>query len=533
MRSIAWGSLLAASSILAALTWSGEADACGGCFIPPVQGNDTGTIVTAHRMALSVSTEQTILWDQIQYVGSPAEFAWVLPVKPGARIEVGSQAWFDVLDAATGTSVTPPRLSCKVPGFFGCSVAPGLGAGATMGCGASEAVNGGDNLTGPDPVQVVSHGATGPYESVVIHSDVPGALSAWLLDHKYAIPDDVVPVIEAYQDAGFDFAALRLLPSAGVQQMRPVRVVSPGASPVLPLRMVAAGTGPRTAITLFVIGEGRYTTKNIPEVRIPRETVYWDYATESSNYALVRDSLYGLGHSFFVPYSEPGGLFEPVVNPVTRFPTRYQTTAGAQLETIAEAFVEQAFQNGETTSTSCAAAFPAMADEDRRVAAPCDEQDGTGCVVDEATEIDPRVLECDPPLGSDIPLDDLAQALVGLHPSDVWITRLEADLTRKDLAEDLVIEAAAEQTPIHGAFQSHIGVNIPATCQLTKVGAAAAGAPADEDEPKEEKGGPGRLGPALVLCALGVILALRRLATPSRRPSRGLLSSVRAMGVAK
>ena len=111
MRSIAWGSLLAASSILAALTWSGEADACGGCFIPPVLGNDTGTIVTAHRMALSVSTEQTILWDQIQYVGSPAEFAWVLPVKPGARIEVGSQAWFDVLDAATDTSVTPPRLS--------------------------------------------------------------------------------------------------------------------------------------------------------------------------------------------------------------------------------------------------------------------------------------------------------------------------------------------------------------------------------------------------------------------------------------
>lgn len=69
--------------------------------------------------------------------------------------------------------------------------------------------------------------------------------------------------------------------------------------------MVAAGTGPRTAITLFVIGEGRYTTKNIPEVRIPRETVYWDYTTASSNYALVRDSLYGLEHSFFVPYSSP------------------------------------------------------------------------------------------------------------------------------------------------------------------------------------------------------------------------------------
>ena len=39
------------------------------------------------------------------------------------------------------------------------------------------------------------------------------------------------------------------------------------------------------------------------------------------------------------------------------------------------------------------------------------------------------------------------------------------------------VEAAAEQVPIHGAFQSHIGVNIPDTCQLTKVGAAAEIAP--------------------------------------------------------
>ncbi len=534
MRSIVWGSLLAASSVLAALTWSGEADACGGCFILPVQGNDTGTIVTAHRMALSVSTEQTILWDQIQYVGSPAEFAWVLPVKPGARIEVGSQAFFDVLDAATGTSVTPPRLSCKSPGFFGCSVAPGLGAGATMGCGASEALGGNEGLEGPDPVKVVSHGATGPYESVILHSDVPGALSAWLLDHEYAIPDDIVPVIEAYQDEGFDFAALRLLPSSGVQQMRPVRVVSPGASPVLPLRMVAAGTGPRTAITLFVIGEGRYTTKNIPEVRIPRESVYWDFLSASSNYSLVRDSVYGLGHSFFVPYAEPGALFDQVVNPVTGYPARYQTTEGAQLETIAEAFVEQAFQNGETTSTACADGFRALADDDRRVTDVCAESQDPTCAIAGANELDSRDLECPPPIGSDIPLDDLAQALTGMHPSDVWITRLEANLTREDLAEDLVVEAAADQVPIHGAFQVHAATNVPATCQLTKIAPGAAGA-AMVEEPKSDeggKGGPGRGGPVLLLGLLGALLALRRLAG-SKRPARLLPSSAPEMEVAK
>src|SRR5215212_5761782 len=166
MRCTVWSSLLATLSALSALTWSGGAQACGGCFIQPVQDNDTGTIVTSHRMALSVSGDQTILWDQIQYTGNPAGFAWVLPVKPGARIDVASEAWFDVLDAATGTSVSPPLLACKTPGYFGCSVAPGMGT-ASFGCGASEGL-GLDGGPEPDPVQIVSHGATGPYESAII-----------------------------------------------------------------------------------------------------------------------------------------------------------------------------------------------------------------------------------------------------------------------------------------------------------------------------------------------------------------------------
>ena len=522
MRKIVCGSLLAAASALSALSWSGDARACGGCFIPPPEVDNSGTVVTAHRMALSVSSEQTILWDQIQYTGTPSEFAWVLPVKSGARIEVGTQAFFDVLDAATGTTVAAPLIECKSPSFFGCSVAPGVSS-ASFGCSASEAA--GDDLTTPDPVQVVSHGAAGPYESVIIHSDVPGALSAWLKDHKYAIPDDIVPVIEAYQSEGFDFAAIRLLPSSGVQQMRPIRVISPGAAPVLPLRMVAAGTGPRTAITLFVIGEGRYTTKNIPEIQLPREQVYWDFAASQSNYARLRDAYYGKGGAFFSPYSEPGALFDTVVSPVTRFPTKYQTTNGWQFSTIAETYVEQAFVDGDTSSTDCLERFSDLAEDTRRVAAPCKDPGDEGCVYDEATEIDPATLECDPPLGSDIPLDDLAQALIGMHPSDVWVTRLEANLTRADLANDLVVEAAPKQVPVHGAFEAGYAVNLGETCRLTK-GAAVLPDGSSSDKDAGDKGdsgggsGLGRVAPALFLGALGLLFALRRLASHSRRPRR-------------
>ena len=84
------------------------------------------------------------------------------------------------------------------------------------------------------------------------------------LPHGYAIDPSVKPIIDAYTAEGFDFIALRLLPGQGVQQMKPVRVVTPGMSPTLPLRMVAAGTGANVAITLFVIGEGRYEAQNFP-----------------------------------------------------------------------------------------------------------------------------------------------------------------------------------------------------------------------------------------------------------------------------
>ena len=119
MRFGLWAPVLAIG--LASVSVARDAEACGGCFIPP--GN--GTVVTGHRMALAISPAQTVLWDQIQYSGDPAEFSWVLPVKPGAFIEVATDAWFETLDAATATNVLQPQVGCHDTFNFG------------GGCGAS------------------------------------------------------------------------------------------------------------------------------------------------------------------------------------------------------------------------------------------------------------------------------------------------------------------------------------------------------------------------------------------------------------
>ena len=89
----------------AALLEPVRAEACGGCFVPQSER----TVVTDHRMALSISPTQTVLWDQIRYSGDPAEFAWVLPVRAGATIELSNDAFFSALDASTQPVVVTRR----------------------------------------------------------------------------------------------------------------------------------------------------------------------------------------------------------------------------------------------------------------------------------------------------------------------------------------------------------------------------------------------------------------------------------------
>lgn len=488
--------------------------ACGGCFVPPpppTQPNDPGTVVAAHRMLLSVSPDQTILWDQIQYTGAPTEFAWVLPVKPGARIELGSDALFDVLDAATSPSVRPPRLRCNVFPEAECSVS--AVRASTFGCSAEDA-SGDDAVTPipgilpPDPVHVVSRGSAGPYETVILHSEEPDALPKWLNKHGYKIPADIEPLIATYVAEGFDFAALRLLPSAGVQQMRPIRVVLPGAVTSLPLRMVAAGTGARTSITLFVMGEGRYAPQNFAEVRPTWPQLSWDFASASSNYASLRAGVLDPGKEFYVSYAQRDPLFGEVIDPSVGFAQRYQTTEGWTYTRIAEAYVRQALINGETSSVDCADALLDLQGDDRRVVRPACSDAGDCAPVDPMTEIDARELDCDAPIGSDVPLDDLSQALLGMHPKDVWVTRMEANLTRESLAADLVLQPATSQVAVSGLVQATAATNLPDTCEIIRKGDDAAGIPV-----LGRSSGLRRLGDLAAALAVGgfaLLLVLRR-----------------------
>jgi hypothetical protein len=268
--------VLGVAAAVSAVTFVGQrqASACGGCFHPPTQ---TLTDITDERMLLTVSTAQSTLYDQIQYSGSPSNFAWVLPIHGTVTVGLSADVLFDSIDTLTATQINPPPQNCPAPNCF---AAPTAGFAS----GASGSSGGG----GAGTVQVLSQQNVGPYETVQLHSTDGSALDNWLTQNGYNIPASVAPILAAYVSEGFDFLAMKLLPDQGVQAMRPVRVTTSGASLSLPLRMASVGTGAITGITIWVVADGRYEPQNFPFFHIDDSQLVWDWSTNLSNYTTLR-----------------------------------------------------------------------------------------------------------------------------------------------------------------------------------------------------------------------------------------------------
>jgi hypothetical protein len=418
------------------------------------------------------------------------------------------------------------------------------GGGSGCGCGLmssqsfdSVSAGGNDprNTAAPPPVTVVHQGSVGPYDTVTLHANVPGSLTGWLTTNGFAIDASVTPIIDAYTKDGFDFIALRLKPDQGIQQMSPVRVVSPGAVPVLPLRMVAAGTGANVDVTLFVIGEGRWDTKNFPGGTVDAEKLTWDFNTSASNYATLRADLLAtaMGRTWISSYAKRGSLLSSIANPAIPGSNVQYTTAPDNVgntfaaSTIAELYIRQGLSEAVQANGDCLGAFPQYAQSNDLVVDVCPDAETSGaggsgaggaggsgaggaggngagggapaCGTTKQGEIDARTFAC----GS---LDDLAVALTGTHPNDVWITRLESNLPHAALVDDLEIEASAGQAEVENWFTATTPLNPPCTL------AAAPLVPPQSrgGEGPRRRGGFGDLAAfATGLAALGAMMARR------------------------
>jgi hypothetical protein len=281
-----------------------DAAACGGCFAPPAPTPSQVTQITGEKMLLTMSKQQTTLYDEITYSGNPSDFAWVLPIKGVATVGLSSDALFQQLGADTQANIFAPQINCPQQPY--CGNAFDAGASATFTAAASS--SGG----GPPPVTVISQEVVGPYDTVQLASTDPMALRDWLAMHGYNVPASDGPVIDEYVAEGFNFLALKLVPGMGVNTMKPVRVTTMGATPNLPLRMVAVGSGAIVPITLWVLAEGRYDTVNLPSFTLDPTSLVWDWDTSDSNYSVLKQNIFtnSSNRGWLVEAGEPYSMYQ-------------------------------------------------------------------------------------------------------------------------------------------------------------------------------------------------------------------------------
>ncbi len=249
-----------------AWAWPRPAEACGGCFQPAGEVS----VLSAHRMAVSVSPGETVLWDQIQYTGNPEEFVWMLPIGSDAVVELADPGFFEALSRETVITLRAPAVFCP------CCV--GAASDGTLTPVALEA---GPLAVGmpmdPDAMAaaILYRAVVGPYETVTVQGTGDEVIQ-WLVTHGYAVPEATRPVLSHYAELGLSFVVLRLRPGVGIDQMQPVRVRMPGVSLSLPLRMVAAGAGDTIDLELFVIAEGRMEAASFGNAEVARAALEYD-----------------------------------------------------------------------------------------------------------------------------------------------------------------------------------------------------------------------------------------------------------------
>jgi len=253
-----------------------DAAACGGVFVPSAERPSGRQLVRDHRIAMAIGRSRTVIWDEVRFDGSPRELAWVSPVLPGTKIELASAEWLDALETSTQPIIYAPREQ----GFGGC---------ALTGCAESD-----DSFTVRSSpgggVVVLNESIVGPYESVTIRSQADAdAPLRWLTQNGYDVAPEVRPVLHAYAEAGFDFAALRIRPSCTGTKMRPIRMVVPSAAPRVLLRMALAGASRSANVTLFALAETPYRPASMPHARLDDDALVWSFANERSSYDLIAE----------------------------------------------------------------------------------------------------------------------------------------------------------------------------------------------------------------------------------------------------
>jgi hypothetical protein len=230
-----WGVLLSILGLIWMVIAVPHAASDGGFFWPSV----SGVYQNAERVIFTVNGDGTItIVLGISYEGEAEEFSWVFPVPSIPELAVTETETLELLEAATVPQMEYPRRFCDNLR----TVQGGLGGG------------------GPE---LVAAGGVGPYDYVVLGGDAqPDALTEWLREHGYQVPEEIEPVIATYVEQGMYFLAMRLRQDSATQDIQPIVITYEADRVVFPIRMTAVAAVEDMPIKIWIFADEQYVPTN-------------------------------------------------------------------------------------------------------------------------------------------------------------------------------------------------------------------------------------------------------------------------------
>lgn len=282
--------LVAASAV----TFAGVriAEACG-CVSPPIpdKAPDYAVNQRAEQIIFEVEQNWVTAHVLIKYAGEPSSFAWIVPVPEAPELGISPSAAFGVLDQLTAPQVSATLENICPISEWGCRYhpAPDCGGGEdddspsfSDAAVSSDAGGGGS----PPPVTVIDEQVVGDYQTVTFRASEAALATQWLRDNGFIVNQTTALYMDPYVDAGMVFVAAKLVPGAGVDAIKPLRLRYRAPFPMVPLVLTAVAAEPHLTVTTYLYGQTAFRPMSHPVVSIDAADIATD-ATGRNNYPMV------------------------------------------------------------------------------------------------------------------------------------------------------------------------------------------------------------------------------------------------------
>ncbi|MCA9660759.1 MAG: DUF2330 domain-containing protein [Myxococcales bacterium] len=309
---------LAAALALTTAAAPSVAEACGGLFCDgamPVPVDQTGENILFVVDGAAGTVEAHI---QIQYMGDPDKFAWVIPVQAIPTFTAGSELLFSNLLNGTAPTYTLQAVSdCQDDSGDGLGCAAGRLDNATFdgeSAGATgQGTSAGDSDGGPT---IVKREIVGAFEIVVLTGGNAQELFDWLNDNGYAQDDDAPPILAEYLSEGYFFAAAKLIHGAGVDELQPLAMTYEGDRPCVPLRLTRIAAAEDMPIRVFALARERAAPTVYKHVVLNQALLDWIQGANNYFDVVIQAIDEAGGQAFITEYAgtsnvvSQGGLYD-------------------------------------------------------------------------------------------------------------------------------------------------------------------------------------------------------------------------------